>query len=206
MKTVLSKLLVPTLSLLALVAAEAAPIKFDLADPKKVNHATFQLDAPLEAIAGTANGVSGEVTFDPAAPASLRGKVTIVAASLQVPNPTMQEHLHGAMWLDVKSHPEITFETTGVAEVQTRDNVTSAQITGRLTVKGVTRELKIPATFTYLKDKLRARSGQQDGDILVVRASFVIKRSEFGINAGKFEDKVADDIHLKLSLAGLAPR
>ena len=206
MKTVLSQLLVPALSLLALVAAEAAPIKFDLADPKKVNHATFQLDAPLEAIAGTANGVSGEVMFDPAAPASLRGKVTIQAASLQLPNATMQEHLHGAMWLDVKSHPEITFETTGVAEVQTRENVTSAQITGRLTIKGVTRELKTPATFTYLKDKLRARSGQQDGDILVVRASFVIKRSEFGINAGKFEDKVADDIHIKLSLAGLAPR
>lgn len=57
-----------------------------------------------------------------------------------------------------------------------------------------------------MKDKLRARGGQQDGDILVVRASFVIKRSEFGINAGKFEDKVADDIHIKLSLAGLAPR
>ena len=40
----------------------------------------------------------------------------------------------------------------------------------------------------------------------MVRASFVIKRSEFGINAGKVEEKVADDIHIKLSLAGLAPR
>ena len=202
----MKKLLVPFLSLLAVVQAHAAPIRFDLADPKKVNHATFQLDAPLEAIAGTANGVSGEVSFDPAAPAGVRGKVVIQAASLQVPNPTMQEHLQGGMWLDVKKHAEITFETTGVTEVATRDNVTSAQLAGRLTLKGVTREIKTPVTLTYLKDKLRARGGMQDGDILVVRASFVIKRSEFGINAGKFEDKVADDIHIKLSLAGLAPR
>ena len=202
----MKKLLVPFLSLLAAGQAHAAPIRFDLADPKKVNHATFQLDAPLEAIAGTANGVSGEVSFDPAAPAGVRGKVVIQAASLQVPNPTMQEHLQGGMWLDVKKYAEITFETTGVTEVATRDNVTSAQLAGRLTLKGVTREIKTPVTLTYLKDKLRARGGMQDGDILVVRASFVIKRSEFGINAGKFEDKVADDIHIKLSLAGLAPR
>ena len=47
-------------------AALAAPQTFDFKDPKGVNNAVFKLDAPLEAINGTANGISGTVTFDPA--------------------------------------------------------------------------------------------------------------------------------------------
>jgi polyisoprenoid-binding protein YceI len=42
--------------------------------------------------------------------------------------------------------------------------------------------------------------------LLVIRASFVIKRSDFGINKGQMEDKVSDEIQLNLSIAGQAPR
>jgi hypothetical protein len=42
--------------------------------------------------------------------------------------------------------------------------------------------------------------------LLVVRSNFAIKRADFGINAGKGEDKVSDEIELSLSLAGIAPR
>jgi hypothetical protein len=56
-----------------------------------------------------------------------------------------------------------------------------------------------------LKDKLKARSGKE-GDLLVLRTSFVVKRSDYGINTGKFEEKVSDEIDLSLSLAGSAPR
>jgi hypothetical protein len=60
--------------------------------------------------------------------------------------------------------------------------------------------------MTYLKDKLKARGGNKDGDLLVVRATFSIKRSDFGINAAKHEEKVSNDIELTFSLAGMAPR
>jgi polyisoprenoid-binding protein YceI len=44
------------------------------------------------------------------------------------------------------------------------------------------------------------------GDLLVVRSNFKIRRSDFGIRAGEFLDKVADEISLFVNLVGSAPR
>jgi polyisoprenoid-binding protein YceI len=86
-------------------------------------------------------------------------------------------------------------------------NATTLDVTGTMTLKGVTKPLTVPVRVTYLKDKLKARGGSnKDGDLLVLRASFTIKRSDFGLNAAKFEDKVSNDIELTFSLAGMAPR
>ena len=188
-------------------AALAAPQSFDFKDPKGVNNAVFKLDAPLEAINGSANGISGTVTFDPAAPAATKGKIVVTAASLHVPNPMMKEHLHGEQWLDVAKHQEITFEAKSLNNVKTTGDTTTANVTGTMTIKGVAKEIAAPVKLTYLKDKLAARSnGQMQGDLLVIRANFTIKRSDFGINPKAPEDKVADAIELTLSIAGASPR
>ena len=60
----------------------------------------------------------------------------------------------------------------------------------------------MPVKLTYLKDKLGARVPNAQGDLLVVRSSFSIKRSDFGLNPGQMEDKVANAIELTLSIAG----
>ena len=72
---------------------EAGSIEFDFKDPKKVNNALFLLDAPLESISGTATGITGKITFDPAKPASTKGKITLDAKTLHVDNPVMREHM-----------------------------------------------------------------------------------------------------------------
>jgi len=185
----------------------AAPIDFDFKDPKGVNTVIFKTDAPLESINGTANGVSGTITFDPENPTAIKGRIVVAAKSLHVPNPTMKEHLQGDGWLDVAKHPEVTFEVVSAKNAKTEGNATTLEVTGNMTIKGVTKSLTVPAKVTYLKDKLKARGGSnKDGDLLVVRASFSIKRSDFGINAAKFEEKVSNDIELTFSLAGMAPR
>jgi polyisoprenoid-binding protein YceI len=188
-------------------AAMAAPQAFDFKDPKGVNNAVFKLDAPLEAINGTASGVSGTISFDADDPEKLTGKIVIAAGSLTVPNPTMQEHLHGEQWMDVAQFPEITFESTKVANVKTSGNKTTADITGQLTIRGVTKEVTAPVSFTYLKDRLADRTmGQMQGDLLVVRTTFTIQRADYGINPKAPADKVAEEIELTLSLAGAAPK
>lgn len=186
--------------------ALAAPQSFDFKDPKGVNNVVFKLDAPLEAINGSASGVSGKVTFDAANPGATKGKIVVAADSLTVPNSMMKEHMHGGQWLDVANNKEITFEAKELKNVKTTGDMTTADAVGTLTVKGVTKDVSVPVTLTYLKGKLSQRIPKTEGDLLVIRSTFTIKRSEYGINPGAPTDKVADEIELTLSIAGAAPQ
>ncbi len=185
--------------------APAAPLEFDFKDPKGVNNVVFKTDAPLESINGVASGISGRVTFDPDNPGAVKGKIIVQASSLHLGNPMQKEHLHGDKWLDVAKYPEITFEVESAKNVKTQGNVTTADVTGKFSLLGMTKTITVPVKMTYLKDQLKARTGK-DGDLLVIRASFKIKRSDFGINPSQMEEKVSDDIELNLSIAGAAQR
>ncbi|MGN6556263.1 MAG: YceI family protein [Verrucomicrobiota bacterium] len=194
-------------SLLALAAAfagnlVAAPQSFDFKDPKGVNNAVFKLDAPLEAVTGSASGISGTVAFDPAEPAATKGKIVVASESLTVPNSMMKGHLHSDKWLDVAKYPEITFDAKELKNVKTQGDVTTADAVGTFTLKGVSKEMTIPVKLTYLKDKLSARLPSMKGDLLVLRSNFSIKRSDFNIMPHQMEDKVSDEIELALSIAG----
>jgi len=202
MKTRLAAFVATGLASVAL----AAPQSFDFKDPKGVNNAQFKLDAPLEAISGSASGISGTVTFDAANPGATKGKIVVAANSLTVPNAMMQGHLHGKDWMDVANHQEIVFEAKELKNVKTSGNTTTADAVGTFTLKGVARELTVPVKLTYLKDKLGQRVPNLQGDLLVIRADFTIKRSDFGINPKAPTDKVADNIELTLSIAGAATR
>jgi len=199
----------PTLLiLLTLFRATAfgAPLTFDFKDPKGINNAGFSLDAPLEAVHGNATGVSGTVTFDPDAPSSCRGKIVVASSSLHLGNPMQQQHMQSDKWLDVAKYPEISFEARAMKNVKTQGAVTTAEVSGVFTLKGTAKELTVPVKLTYLKDKLGQRMPSLKGDLLVIRSNFTIKRSDFGINPGQMEEKVADEIELSLSIAGASPK
>jgi len=186
--------------------APAALIDFDFKDPKGVNNIVFKTDAPLESINGVATGISGRVTFDPDNPGTVKGKIIVEAKSLHLGNPMQKEHLHGDKWLDVAKHPDITFEVETAKNAKTQGNVTTADVSGKFSLHGVTKTITVPVKMTFLKDQLKARTPGKDGDLLVIRASFKIKRSDFAINPGQGEEKVSDEIELNLSIAGAAPR
>src|SRR4051812_31617771 len=184
----------------------AAPLTFYFKNPKSVNNAVFKLDAPLEAVSGSANGISGTVNFDPEKPAATKGKIVVSSESVTVPNSMMNGHLHGGQWLDSKKYPELSFEVKELKDARTEGDSTTAKAVGTFTCKDVSKELTIPVKLTYLKDKLGQRVPNMKGDLLVIRSTFTIKRSDFHINAHQFEDKVSDEIELTLSIAGASAR
>lgn len=196
-----------SLAIAALPAVRAAEQTFDFKDPKGVNNATFKLDAPLETITGSANGVSGTLTIDRTNPAATKGTVIVAAPSLHVENATMKEHLHGKDWIDSKTHPEIKFTVTGLTDFKMEGNTATANVTGTFSLKGKTNPVTVPAKVTLLPGMLAKRTnGQMEGDLLVIRSTFTIKRSDYGINPAAPTDKVADEIEISLAIAGASPK
>ena len=190
------------------LTAPAAPETFDFKDPKNGNKIEFKLDAPMEKIAGTANDISGTVTFDPQNPGATRGKIAVATASLTVPNAMQTSHMRGNQWLDAAQYAQITFEAKELKNLKTNGDNTTADALGTFTLHGVSKELTIPVEMKYLKDKLGERlGGNQKGDLLVITSTnFSIQRADFNIMTGKNLDKVADTIQLTLGVAGASPK
>lgn len=150
---------------------------------------TFTSDAPLEHIKGISNRVTGYAV----APSSgdkpeaqlLVGRFEMPVASMDTGIPTRNEHLQGDRWLGAGAHPNITFVLTSTEGVSlAREDrgfrTYDATLVGEMTVKGVTREMKIPARLTFMpeSDATRVRA---PGDLLAIRAQYSIKLSDFGV-------------------------
>lgn len=180
------------------------PIEFDFKDPKKVNNALFLLDAPLESISGTATGISGKIMFDPEKPAATKGKIILDATSLHVDNSVMKKHMLDKGWMDVANHPEIHFVAESFTNVKVNGSKIQAKAVGEFSMKGVTKTVTVPVTLTFLKGML-AKRNRVPGDLLVLRSDFKVKRSDYNINSGNNEEKVSDEIEIKLRVAGAAP-
>ena len=188
--------------------AQAEELSFDFKDPRGVSQVAFSLDAPLESINGTAKGIAGTVLVDPDNLSTARGKIVVVTKSLVVPNPIMRMHLLSTDWLNAGSNPEISFEIKKVGQVTKKSaDASEVEVMGAFTLNQVTREILTKADVIYLPGKLGETTNNKiHGDLLVVRSNFKIRRSDFGIHAGEFLDKVADEISLFVNLVGSAPR
>lgn len=201
-------ILTTLLSLATAVVLGAAPITFDFKDPKGVNAIQFHLDSVLEPISGTASGVTGTVTFDPANPAATTGKIVVATNSLTVSNAMMTDHLRGEQWLNAPAHPEITFELVKLDNVQTSGNDTTATAHGKFTLKGVAKDISVPVKLTYLPGAYGKRLNKPElsGDLLVIRGEFTLLRGDYGIQPGKNEDKVNPEVKITLAIVGGAPK
>lgn len=187
-------------------AACAAALEFDFKDPKGVNTVYFVLDSELEPIMGLASGLSGRVTFDPDDPRKTRGEIRIDAKTLHTQNKGMTDTLHGQDWLDVATHPTISFTFKNVKDSTSAGATHTMTVVGDLSCKGVTKEITVPVRATYQKGRLGDRQQGASGDLLVLRSEFTINRSDFGIKPGMPGAVVAEEIQVRVSIVGACPR
>lgn len=85
-------------------------------------------------------------------------------------------HLRSDDFFSIEAHPTATFEITGVE---------GNQVSGNLTIKGITKNITFPAAVTA------------DGGVLTGSATFAFDRSQFDVHFGsktKFTDLAADKI------------
>ena len=99
--------------------------------------------AMVAKVRGAFNEVSGTATIDGANPSASSLQVTIQTASVDTRDANRDGHLKGADFFDVDNFPTITFAATGF-EITDDETV---DVTGDLTIKGVTRSVTVPFEF-----------------------------------------------------------
>ena len=127
--------------------------------------------AMVTKVRGSFDEFAGTAVLDGANPANSRVEVTIEAASIDTRNAQRDEHLRGNDFLAMQEYPKITFASTGVRQA----GETTFEVTGDLTIKGVTNEITIPFEFEgAAKDPF---GNQRVG----FEGSVTINRKDYGI-------------------------
>lgn len=179
--------------------------EFSFNDPKGVNSVQWFIDSPLEPIAGVAEKIDGTLVLDPEQPASATGTLTIPTASLRAPVEAMTGHMKSDGWMAAEKYPTIKFELKKVENVKkTGEGTYTADATGDLTIKDVTKSVTAKAEGVYRPDGLKIRLHGAAGDTYKIRADFKIKRSDYGIGPAD-TSLVGDVIELRVAVTGGAP-
>jgi polyisoprenoid-binding protein YceI len=136
---------------------------------------------------GRFDRLSGTLTFDTQHPERSSVTVSVDPASVDTQSAQLNGELAGPNVFDAQRFPAATFHSTAI----TRTGASGGQITGDLTLHGVTRKISLAATFSgSTPDPL---SG---GTALGFKATGTIKRSDFGITGMRWEPMVGDDVTL----------
>ncbi len=92
---------------------------------------------------GTFKDFDGSFSFDAAKPEQSKVNVTLKTASVDTNHAERDKHLRSDDFLNVAKHPTATFESTSVKST----GEGTADITGNLTLNGVTKPVVIVAKF-----------------------------------------------------------
>lgn len=158
-------------------------------------------DSKLGWVGGKASGDTHEGGFK-----TFTGKVTlgedgkVSAISFDVDTTSVYSdvdklttHLKSKDFFEVEAHPKATFASTAIKEKAEGEN--THEVTGNMTIRGITKELTFPAKITVADGKVEATS------------TFKMERTQFGIvYKGQADNLIDNEVVLKLKLVAEAPK
>ena len=141
----------------------------------------FVVNGPFGKVNGKLSGLKSTIRFavDNLAASSFRASVD--PKSIRTGIGLRNRDLQKEKFLDLDNHPLISFESEKIQK-----NGTGYKAFGNLTIKGVTKSVQIPFTFTE-----KANSG-------LFKGSFTVQREDFGV--GKKGGSIGNDINIKLEV------
>jgi polyisoprenoid-binding protein YceI len=185
--TVLACLMAPT-------TAAAAPEMYAV-DPTHTSIVFSVSHMSLSYTYGFFRKVAGEYILDKADPAACRFRFAIQTDSLDTNLPDRDNHLKSPDFFNVQEFPTITFESTSCAKANTPDGSIVYNVTGNLTIHGVTQKVTLPVRM--LGEGQGAFKDQRTGFL----SNVTIKRSDFGMTNRL--DMVGDAVAVTISFEGV---
>ena len=170
-------------------------------NPVEVQAGTYKLDAShgkitwsvkhlgFSTYVGQFTNVSADLTIDPANPSASTLSATVPIADVSADNEGLKGHLQTPDFFDATQFPTATFKATSI--VVDKDDASEADVTGDLTIRGVTRPVTLEVKFNQAGPSMGGayRVGF-DGETTV-------KRSDFGVSYG-LGVGLGDDVKLHI--------
>ena len=178
----------PAADLLLLSAAEAPAKPETKADAGPVvdgatldpahTSTTFWIRHIVAPVAGRFNAVSGVVFLPPRKPADGRVAFVVTTDSVDTGVAARDKHLRTTEFLDTAVYPEMRFESSRILSAGKR----LARVTGKLTIKDVTKEVTIPVRLLGTKP----HPMMPCVDVTGYEAQLTINRLDYHVGTGKF--------------------
>jgi polyisoprenoid-binding protein YceI len=149
----------------------------------------------ISTVRGTFSKVTGAVNLDESDLAKSSVHASIDVASIDTREPKRDAHLKGPDFFDAAAYPAITFTSKNVAKL----SETKFQITGDLTMRGVTKEvvLNVEGAPTPATDPMGNR---RIGGVATTK----LNRRDFGIQWNKIMDGggvvIGDDVDVTIDV------
>lgn len=189
-------LLGATLSSLVVAEAVAEPITVSITSNR--SSITFVSDAPGERIVGTAEGLSGTIQTDLAAPAQTTGTVQFAVEDMETGNALRDRHMRGDQWLNGDANPNIVFTIERLDNVTTNTDGARTDITGTavgtISVNGVAA----PATAQVVI------AANTETKTIRVQPEFTVRLADHNVTGrdGSIGDTVGETIDISGTVYG----
>lgn len=146
-------------------------------------------------VRGRFGSFEGTLSYDPENIGATSASVQVDPATIDTENEKRDEHLRGDDFFDVAKFPTVTFESTGVKDIEKDGSFT---LVGDMTMHGVTKSVDL--RFEPFSDAVTSRGRTKRG----VSITGKFDRQDFGINWSKLLDNgglaVGNEIRLVIDL------
>jgi polyisoprenoid-binding protein YceI len=184
-------ILIAAVAAMPLFAQNAAPENWVV--DKAHSSAQFKVRHMMSNVVGTFRDFDGNITIDRANPAKSSVQFTIQTKSIDTGNTNRDEHLRSADFFDVAKFPTISFKSTSVA----KKSDDSFDVTGDLTMHGVTKRVTLPVSFLGFASTAR---GEKAG----FEIEATVNRKDYGIVWNKTLDEggllLGEDVKVTINL------
>lgn len=180
----MSKPILILLAMLAVQPALAVEYRTVLPQQSSIGFEFRQMNVP---VTGRFKRFTAQMMFDPARPEASNARVEIDLASIDTGSPEADDEAADRLWFNTSAYPKAVFASTRIRAL----GKNRYEMRGQLTLKGRSREMAIPVTFSPGKG-----AAAFDG-------TFTLKRLDFGIGEGMWADldTVANEVQVRFHLA-----
>jgi polyisoprenoid-binding protein YceI len=144
-------------------------------DPARTRIGFTARAAMVSKVRGRFDAFEGGARLDGGSPSESAVRLTIRAASVQTRNRKRDDHLRGGDFLAADAHPALTFTSTRVEQT----GGTRFEVTGDLTVRGVTRQVTVDFELT------EAGRDPQGAFRAAFTGRTVIDRGDWGVSGAR---------------------